>query len=115
MNRSGGSSTPRAEVRPSEVPSTKPTRLDPAEHLAAFRGVDAKRFDRLPVAERHGCTVLVRRATMRDLEPHEAAVRMPTDTACAGDVARDVPCAVIEIATISGTEVVAVDERGMKE
>ena len=40
---------------------------------------------------------------------------MPTDTACAGDVARDVPCAVIEIATISGTKVVAVDERGMKE
>ena len=85
------------------------------EHLAAFRGVDAKRFGRLPVAERHGCTVLVRRATVRDLEPHEAAVRMPADTARAGDVARDVPCAVIEIATISRTEVVAVDERGMKE
>jgi hypothetical protein len=40
---------------------------------------------------------------------------MPADTARAGDVARDVPCAVIEIATISRTEVVAVDERGMKE
>jgi hypothetical protein len=40
---------------------------------------------------------------------------MPADAAGAGDVAGDVPCAVIEIAAISGTEVVAVDEHRMEE
>ena len=100
----------RADTRPSEVPSTKPSSFEPSRRMRPVRRVERHDARRLVLVNGRACEVAIGRAVVRNLKPGELAVLQLPHTAAAQQVAGDMPGAVVEIAGIArADQILAID------